>query len=87
MTVSHTIRNGICHIFAIVISIGILLSFGLLTKYPIYVPHYATEHKVADAQQVVNLLVIVAAACLVLFMRYCFRYFVDMPHNVLTLTL
>lgn len=87
MTVSHTIRNGICHIFAIIISTGILLSFGLLTKYPIYVPHYATEHKVADAQQVVNLLVIVAAACLVLFMRYCFRYFVDMPRNVLTLTL
>ena len=77
MAVSHTRRNGICHVFAILVSTGILLLFGLLTKYPIYMPHYAIEHKVADAQQVVNLLVIIVAACLVLFMQYCFRYLAD----------
>lgn len=81
MAVSHTTRNGICHALAVLISTGILLLFGLLTKYPIYVPHYATEHKVADAQQVVNLLTIIVAACLVLFMQYCFRYFATAPQH------
>jgi hypothetical protein len=86
MAVSQTTRNGICHIFAVLISTGILLLFGLLTKYPIYIPHYATKDKVADAQQVVNFLTIIVAACLVLFMQYCFRYIAMAPIDILPLT-
>ncbi|KAK7897833.1 hypothetical protein LTR67_004463 [Exophiala xenobiotica] len=91
MAVSQTTRNGICHIFAVLISTGILLLFGLLTKYPIYIPHYATKDKVADAQQVVNFLTIIVAACLVLFMQYCFSLTneaetaADLRMNLLTL--
>jgi hypothetical protein len=49
IAVSDTVRNGCCHLFAILISTAILLLFGLLTKYPITIPHYATEHSVIGA--------------------------------------
>ena len=84
MAVSSTVRNGCCHLFAVLISTGILLLFGLLTKYPITIPHYATEHSVTDAQQVVNLLTIIVAACLFTFMNHCFRYLHRMTSDIKT---
>jgi hypothetical protein len=84
MAVSSTVRNGCCHLFAVLISTGILLLFGLLTKYPITIPHYATEHSVTDAQQVVNLLMIIVAGCLFTFMNHCFRYLHRMTSDIKT---
>jgi hypothetical protein len=82
MAVSDTVRNGCCHLFAVLISTAILLLFGLLTKYPITIPHYTTEHSVTGAQQVVNLITIIIAACLSIFMNYCFRYLHRMTSDI-----
>jgi divalent metal cation (Fe/Co/Zn/Cd) transporter len=82
MAVSSIVRNGCYHLFAVLISTGILLLLGLLTKYPITIPHYATEHSVTDAQQVVNLLTIIVAACLFVFMNHCFRYLHRMTSDI-----
>jgi hypothetical protein len=84
MAVSGTVRNGCCHLFAVLISTGILLLFGVLTKYPITIPHNATKHRVTDAQQVVNLLTIIVAACLFIFINHCFRCVHRMTSDIKT---
>jgi hypothetical protein len=71
MTVSNVRFNGACQILAVLLAGSTVLLFTLLSRYPIYVPDYATKHDVKNAQQVVNLLTIIVAGFLAVYLQYC----------------
>ena len=71
MAVSRTVLDGCCQLLAVLLAASFLLLFGLLNIAPIYVPDYATKYDVKNAQQVVNLLTIIVAVCIALFLQYC----------------
>ena len=72
MAVSRVVLDGCCQLLAVLLAASIILLFGLLSIYPIYVPdYYANKYHVSNCQQVVNLLTISVAAFLALFLQYC----------------
>ncbi|KAJ9613453.1 hypothetical protein H2200_003395 [Cladophialophora chaetospira] len=71
MAVSRIVLHGCCQVIAVLLAASIVMIFGLLSKFPIYVPDYATQYDVKNAQQIVNLLTIIVAATLGFYLQYC----------------